>query len=79
MIDELNNITAEDWESGETIKVTKEDKLEFEIATDCRFIPNGMRSYTDEMYPEYLAIGADKWVFWTEEELNIKYPKRPKT
>lgn len=56
-------IYIEDWVEGKRIFITESEDVSVCVPIDPRFIPIGHRQYSNEIYPEYLAIGADKWKF----------------
>ncbi len=67
---------VENWIAGERIFLSREEMadLRFNVPTDPRWIYIGNRNPSDEMLPEYLAIGADKWE-WPDME--VMFPNRP--
>lgn len=63
----------DNWETGEQMVVPYQEMgkikdLEIDIPIDPRYIPDGMRSYSDTIFPEYLSVSADRWM--------LKIPER---
>ena len=75
-------IVLEDFVKGERVIIEHDDivgaDLTLSIGTDPRWIYLGNRNPSDVMEPDYIAVGADKWEFPTDEWILKKYPNRAK-
>jgi hypothetical protein len=71
------NIYVEDWIAGERVWTKPNEEVTFNMSPDIRYIPLGNRNYSEEMWPEYIAIGADKWEYPSAQERGLINPPPP--
>lgn len=69
---------VEDWITAERVWITQgDDDVSLRIPVDIRYIPIANRNYSDVMWPEYVAIGAESWTLPTLEQMGWVNPPAP--